>query len=79
MHNIGCQAPVGPLNFQSSIIWSGSQLPCNLHTLCCVRRAAYVWLNSPAVREAIHAEPVDKIGEWTICSDKIFYVSSGLC
>jgi hypothetical protein len=40
-----------------------------------VCRAAFVWLNSPVVREAIHAEPVDRIGEWTICSDRILYVS----
>jgi len=29
------------------------------------------WLNNPDVRIAIHAAPVDQIGQWSLCSDKV--------
>ncbi len=33
-----------------------------------------MWLNAPDVRAAIHAKPVEEIGHWTICSDKLSYM-----
>lgn len=35
-----------------------------------------MWLNDPAVREALHAAPVDVTGRWTICSDRIDYTAN---
>ncbi|BBH06828.1 serine carboxypeptidase-like 20 [Prunus dulcis] len=31
------------------------------------------WLNNPAVREAIHAEPESVTGPWELCTDRISY------
>ncbi len=36
-------------------------------------RAADIWLNKPEVRKAIHAEPVEAIGAWTLCTRQIYY------
>ncbi|KAH7430547.1 hypothetical protein KP509_08G003500 [Ceratopteris richardii] len=35
------------------------------------------WLNHPAVREAIHAQPVSAIGIWTVCKDLSYYHDAG--
>ncbi|KAG2425254.1 hypothetical protein HXX76_013838 [Chlamydomonas incerta] len=40
---------------------------------CTDSRAADMWLNDAAVRDAIHAAPKSAIGAWTLCSDKISY------
>ncbi|KAG2426414.1 hypothetical protein HYH02_014773 [Chlamydomonas schloesseri] len=40
---------------------------------CTDSRAADMWLNDPAVRQALHAQPLSAIGPWTLCSDKISY------
>uniref|UniRef100_A0A7S0WF48 Carboxypeptidase n=1 Tax=Chlamydomonas leiostraca TaxID=1034604 RepID=A0A7S0WF48_9CHLO len=50
----------------------------NWHTLgltppCTDARAASLWLNDDAVRSAIHAAPKQVIGEWTLCSNHLFY------
>ncbi|CAG9465549.1 unnamed protein product [Pedinophyceae sp. YPF-701] len=40
----------------------------------CIRTAmADDWLNSEAVRAAIHARPASEIGKWTVCADSIDY------
>lgn len=38
---------------------------------------ADAWLNDPEVREALHAAPSERIGPWTICSDRITYTANG--
>mmetsp|Transcript_17479 Transcript_17479/g.29987 ORF Transcript_17479/g.29987 Transcript_17479/m.29987 type:complete len:529 (+) Transcript_17479:45-1631(+) len=40
---------------------------------CTDSRAAWLWLNDPAVRQALNAEPVEVSGEWALCSDRIDY------
>lgn len=47
--------------------------PC--HFLTC--READMWLNDPAVREALHAAPKSMTGPWQLCSSRIHYRSDG--
>lgn len=41
------------------------------------RREADMWLNDPAVREALHAAPKSMTGPWQLCSSRIHYRSDG--
>lgn len=50
----------------------------NWHSLgltppCLDARAASLWLNDESVRAAIHAQPRRVIGDWTVCSNHLFY------
>jgi hypothetical protein len=36
-----------------------------------------MWLNDPAVREALHAAPKSMTGPWQLCSSRIHYRSDG--
>lgn len=40
---------------------------------CIDAGAASVYLNQASVRKAIHVQPASKIGNWTICTNKITY------
>lgn len=40
---------------------------------CTDSRQAANWLNNDAVRKALHAEPMERIGRFTLCSDLITY------
>ncbi|KAJ4795079.1 Carboxypeptidase [Rhynchospora pubera] len=41
---------------------------------CTNDEVATTWLNNEAVRSAIHAQPVSSIGEWAICTGKLYFV-----
>ncbi|KAJ3701620.1 hypothetical protein LUZ61_005325 [Rhynchospora tenuis] len=41
---------------------------------CTNDEVATAWLNNEAVRSAIHAQPVSSIGEWDLCTDKLYFV-----
>lgn len=47
---------------------------CHYSSTC---READMWLNDPAVREALHAAPKGMTGPWQLCSSRIHYRSDG--
>ncbi|MCO5549406.1 hypothetical protein L7F22_002877 [Adiantum nelumboides] len=54
--------------------WSALGL---LDVPCLDFRIANRWLNDPAVREAIHAQPVSVIGTWVVCADLTYDHNAG--
>ncbi|KAJ0988980.1 hypothetical protein J5N97_007336 [Dioscorea zingiberensis] len=50
----------------------GSRVPCTDDEV------ATLWLNNEAVRKSIHAQPIEQIGKWEICTGNIeFYHDAG--
>ncbi|CAL9003782.1 unnamed protein product [Prunus brigantina] len=49
------------------------QLSNSLGVPCVNDEVATKWLNNPAVREAIHAEPESVAGPWELCTERISY------
>ncbi|XP_021851854.1 serine carboxypeptidase-like 20 [Spinacia oleracea] len=44
---------------------------------CTSDEVAAAWLNNEAVRKAIHAKPVNKIGDWSLCMSLVFNHDAG--
>ncbi|XP_070666050.1 serine carboxypeptidase-like 20 isoform X2 [Malus domestica] len=62
-------------NVEDGIVPSWPQLAKTLDSgvPCINDEVATLWLNTPKVREAIHAQPESVAGPWELCTDRISY------
>ncbi|CAN6575285.1 unnamed protein product [Malus baccata var. baccata] len=62
-------------NVEDGIVPSWPQLAKTLDSgvPCINDEVATLWLNTPKVREAIHAQPESVAGPWELCTDRIRY------
>ncbi|XP_044467200.1 serine carboxypeptidase-like 20 [Mangifera indica] len=58
---------------RDGIVPTWPQLLNSVSVPCTDDEIATLWLNSPAVRQAIHAEEGSLVGDWQLCSDNIFF------
>lgn len=58
---------------RNGIVPNWPQLLNSNNVPCTDDEVATTWLNNEAVREAIHAEPVNVSGAWELCTDKILF------
>ncbi|OMO77961.1 Peptidase S10, serine carboxypeptidase [Corchorus capsularis] len=53
--------------------WPQLAAGTKIHVACINDEVATIWLNDPAVRKAIHAEPENVAGPWELCTARISY------